>query len=192
MDMPEANEYLMDPGYMECVADILDHPVFQSMDQYIQHGTTTCKCHCIQVSYLAYKLCKRFGETGGALREQGFSMIFYTTGTRTPETGDHFHGFTHPRTAMENAKQYFELTDEEKDTILRHMWPLTPVPPSTRAGYAVTFADKMCCLEETKATVKRYAAVPGHLLFAQTAERENFKIWIHGKQCWEIRFLSVL
>ena len=61
MDMPEANEYLMDPGYMECVADILDHPVFQSMDQYIRHGTTTCKCHCIQVSYLAYKLCKRFG-----------------------------------------------------------------------------------------------------------------------------------
>ena len=56
MDMPEANEYLMDPGYMECVADILDHPVFQSMDQYIQHGTTTGKCHCIQVSYLAYKL----------------------------------------------------------------------------------------------------------------------------------------
>ena len=73
-----------------------------------------------------------------------------------------------------NAKQYFELTDEEKDTILRHMWPLTPVPPSTRAGYAVTFADKMCCLEETKATVKRYAAVPGHLLFAQTAERGKF------------------
>ena len=63
---------------MECVADILDHPVFQSMDQYIQHGTTTCKCHCIQVSYLAYKLCKRFGgKTGGALREQGFSMIFF-------------------------------------------------------------------------------------------------------------------
>ena len=62
MDMPEANEYLMDPGYMECVADILDHPVFQSMDQYIQHGTTTCKCHCIQVSYLAYKLCKDLGK----------------------------------------------------------------------------------------------------------------------------------
>ena len=76
--------------------------------------------------------------------------------------------------AMENAKQYFELTEEEKDAILRHMWPLTPVPPSTRAGYAVTFADKMCCLEETKATVKRYAAVPGHLLFAQTAERGKF------------------
>ena len=61
MEMPEANEYINDPEYMECVSDILDHPVFQSMDQYIQHGTTTCKCHCIQVSYLAYTWCKRFG-----------------------------------------------------------------------------------------------------------------------------------
>ena len=70
MDMPEANEYLMDPGYMECVADILDHPVFQSMDRYL-----IWLINCV----------KDLGETGGALREQGFSMIFfYTTGTRTP------------------------------------------------------------------------------------------------------------
>ena len=83
---------------------------------------------------------------------------------------------------MENAKQYFELTEEEKDAILRHMWPLTPVPPSTRAGYAVTFADKMCCVEETKATVRRLAAVPGHILFAQAAERGKIlKIWITWK-----------
>ena len=85
MDMPEANEYLMDPGYMECVADILDHPVFQSMDQYIQHGTTTC--NVIVYRYLIWLIncVKDLGETGGALREQGFSMIFfYTTGTRTP------------------------------------------------------------------------------------------------------------
>lgn len=58
------------------------------------------------------------------------------------------------------------------------MWPLTPVPPSTRAGYAVTFADKMCCLEETKATVKRIRRlVPGHLLFGSRRQKgENFKI----------------
>lgn len=136
MDMPEANEYLMDPGYMECVADILDHPVFQSMDQYIQHGTTTCKCHCIQVSYLAYKLCKRFGGNWRSAARAGLlhDLFLYDWHTHARETGDHFHGFTHPRTAMENAKQYFELTDEEKDTILRHMWPLTPVPAVNKSG----------------------------------------------------------
>ena len=93
---------------------------------------------------------------------------------------------------MENAKQYFELTDEEKDTILRHMWPLTPVPPSTRAGYAVTFADKMCCLEETKATVKRTRLYRDIFCLRRRQKGENFKIWIHGKQCWEIRFWSAL
>ena len=107
MDMPEANEYLMDPGYMECVADILDHPVFQSMDQYIQHGTTTCKCHCIQVSYLAYKLCKRFGGNWRSAARAGLlhDLFLYDLHTHARETGDHFHGFTHPRTAIENAKR---------------------------------------------------------------------------------------
>ena len=54
-------DYTGDQEYMECVRDILEHPVFQSMDQYIQHGTTTCKANCIQVSSLGYKLCTGFG-----------------------------------------------------------------------------------------------------------------------------------
>ena len=102
MEMPEANEYISDPEYMECVSDILDHPVFQSMDQYIQHGTTTCKCHCIQVSYLAYTWCKRFGGNWRSAARAGLlhDLFLYDWHTHARETGDHFHGFTHPRTAM--------------------------------------------------------------------------------------------
>ena len=59
MEPSMVSEITEDQEYMECVKDILCHPVFQSMDQYIQHGTTTCKTHCIQVSYLGYKLCKQ-------------------------------------------------------------------------------------------------------------------------------------
>ena len=36
--------------------------------------------------------------------------------------------------ALANAEKYFDLTDKEKDMILRHMWPLTPVPPKSREG----------------------------------------------------------
>ena len=86
MEIPEANEYINDPEYMECVSDILSHPVFQSMDQYIQHGTTTCKCHCIQVSYLAYKWCKRFGGNWRSAARAGLLHdLFYTTGILMPE-----------------------------------------------------------------------------------------------------------
>ena len=50
-----------DEEYLDSVKDILDHPVFRSMEQYIQHGTTTCLEHSIRVSYMAYRLCRKFG-----------------------------------------------------------------------------------------------------------------------------------
>ena len=42
--------YDEDEEYLACVADILENPVFQSMDRFMQHGDTTCKAHCIRVS----------------------------------------------------------------------------------------------------------------------------------------------
>ena len=48
-----------------------------------------------------------------------------------------------PRQPLVNADRYFRLTGEERMIILRHMWPLTLVPPTSKAGYAVTCADKI-------------------------------------------------
>ena len=62
-----------DQAYLDCVRDILEHPVFQSMDEYIQHGNTTCKEHCMRVSYLSYRICVRRGP-------DCFTTCFYMTG----------------------------------------------------------------------------------------------------------------
>ncbi|MCC8087201.1 MAG: HD family phosphohydrolase, partial [Clostridium sp.] len=163
-------EYTSDQEYMECVKDILEHPVFQSMDQYIQHGTTTCKTHCIQVSYLGYKFCKRFGGNWRSAARAGLlhDLFLYDWHTHARETGKHFHGFTHPREALRNADRYFNLSWEEEMIILRHMWPLTPVPPVTKAGYAITCADKLCSTLETTARFKRWLMM---CFFAQPARR---------------------
>lgn len=154
-------EYVRDEEYMECVKDIFDNPVFQSLDNYIQHGTTTCKDHCIHVSFLGYKLCKRFGGNWRSAARAGLlhDLFLYDWHTHAKETGNHFHGYTHPRTAFENARTYFELSCEEGDIILRHMWPLTPIPPATRAGFAVTFADKICSTAETTARMKSWVSM---------------------------------
>ena len=50
-----------DEAYVACVRDIMEHPVFLSMDGYYQHGRTTCREHCIRVSYLSYRLCRKYG-----------------------------------------------------------------------------------------------------------------------------------
>ena len=52
-------------------------------------------------------------------------MFLYDWHTHARETGQYFHGFTHPETALGNADRYFRLTGEEQMIILRHMWPLT-------------------------------------------------------------------
>ena len=141
----------MDSEYMACTEDIRKHPVFESMDQYIQHGTTTCRDHCIRVSYLGYKICRAIGGNWRSAARAGLlhDLFLYDWHTHARDTGKHLHGLTHPKTALANAGMYFDLNWEERNIILRHMWPLTLIPPVTRAGFAIVWADKVCSLEET-------------------------------------------
>ena len=154
----EQEYYTEDPDYMACVKDIMDSPVFHSMDNFIQHGDTTCKAHCIKVSYMSYCICRRMGWEYGEVARAALlhDFFLYDWHTNAKETGKHFHGFTHPRTALNNAVKHFVLTEKEKNMILRHMWPLTPVPPKSREGLVIIYSDKFCGLAETFARIKRW------------------------------------
>ena len=76
-------------------------------------------------------------------------MFLYDWHTHGKETGNRFHGLTHPKVALENAEKEFHLNDVERDIILKHMWPLTPVPPLYRESYVVLYHDKICSTRET-------------------------------------------
>ena len=54
-------QYRQDKEYMEIVSDILESAVFQSTKNFIMHGTTTCMEHCIDVSYMTYKIARAKG-----------------------------------------------------------------------------------------------------------------------------------
>ncbi|WP_312429401.1 HD family phosphohydrolase [Lacrimispora sp.] len=154
----EREDYCEDTDYMDCVRDIIDSPVFQSMENYMQHGDTSCKAHCIKVSYMGYCICRKMGWDYAEVARAGLlhDLFLYDWHTHAKETGEHFHGFTHPRTALNNAVKYFDLTEKEKNMILRHMWPLTPIPPKSREGMVIIYSDKFCGLIETMARIKRW------------------------------------
>lgn len=155
----ERGEYSRDAEYMSCVKDIMDSPVFQSMDRYIQHGNTTTKTHCIQVSYLSYCICKKHSLDYVTAARAGLLHDLFLYDWHT--AGNHIHGFTHPRVAMRNARKYFDLTPQEQNIILRHMWPLTPIPPRSAEGMVIVYADKFCSVNEVYGRMKRavYRAV---------------------------------
>lgn len=60
------------------------------------------------------------------------------------------HGFDHPREALENAEAaYGPLSRVERDIILRHMWPMTPIPPRYPESVIVCIVDKCVSAAES-------------------------------------------
>ncbi len=56
---------------------------------------------------------------------------------------------SHPGESLKITNEiYPDLTDEEKDSILHHMFPVLPVPPHTLEGLIVCLADKKSAIRE--------------------------------------------
>lgn len=150
-------KFLQDKTYLECVLDILQNEKVESMKHFMQHGKTTTLHHSIDVSYLSYCICKKWNLDYVSVARAGLLHDFYLYDWHNygKESEDRFHGFTHPRKALNNAVNEFEMNWKEKDIVLRHMWPLTPIPPRTLEGIVVVFVDKYCGIMEVIRQYKR-------------------------------------
>lgn len=140
-----------DEDYLAMVRDILENEYFCSMKDFIQHGETSCLTHSISVSYLSYLHCKQHGLNARAAARGGLlhDLFLYNWHNYIRQKGERLHGFEHPRKALANAERLFNLSDVEKNIILRHMWPLTITPPKYKEGYVIVAYDKYCSLMET-------------------------------------------
>ncbi len=142
--------------------EVITHDVFQQMDKYRHHGIKTCLSHTMDVAVLTYSLARRMdldviSATRGALLHDFFLYDWRYQGPR-------LHGFRHPRIALENAMKYFHLNHIEKDSIMRHMWPLTPVPPRYTESILVSYADKrISCSDYMASTVHGINALRSRL-----------------------------
>lgn len=121
------------------------------MDQYIQHGDTTCLLHTFAVAYYSIMISKMLGIKvnkreliRGALLHDYF-LYDWHDGKKERR----IHGFTHPEAALKNAMEDFDLSEREQDIIKKHMFPLTPVPPKFKESIIVCMVDKYCSIYET-------------------------------------------
>ena len=67
---------------------------------------------------------------------------------RTTKFDEGTHAYIHPRIAVKNAEKITDLSDLERDIILKHMWGATIAPPKYKESYIVTFVDKYCAVKE--------------------------------------------
>lgn len=133
------------------IFDIKSHPVVLKMKKYTHHGSTTCYDHCLHVSYFSYLACLKMNlnYVSAARAAMLHDLFLYDWHTHKQKTNQRFHGLTHPKAAYKNASKHFNLNEIEKDCILNHMWPITPLCfPKTKEGWIIMILDKYCGLLE--------------------------------------------
>lgn len=132
------------------IYDLANHPTVQKMKLYRQHYDTNCFDHCYNVAFYSYLICKKLNLDYISVSRAGMlhDLFLYDWRKKQPEH-KRFHGFRHPRIALNNASKLFDLNEKEKDIILKHMWPITIIPPKYIEGYIITLTDKYCAIEES-------------------------------------------
>ena len=131
--------------------DVLRHASYQKERAFRQHGEISVYGHSLAVAARCLAIADRLGcrvdrtsLVRGALLHDYFLYDWHEK-----SRSHRWHGFTHPKRALENAARDFALNDVERDMILRHMFPLTFRPPRTKEGAILCAADKFCALGET-------------------------------------------
>lgn len=124
---------------------------FPETSSFVQHGDISVCEHCIAVAYMSMRIAEALklrldykALICGALLHDYFLYDWHEK-----DRSHALHGFRHPRKAVMNAREDFLLSVKEQNIILRHMFPLTLVPPGCREAWVVCLADKICAGMET-------------------------------------------
>ncbi len=137
--------------FISIISDILENDTVQQMKKYRQHFKVSCYYHCLLVSYYSYCICKKFNlDYVSVSRACMLHDLFLYDWRRKTNDRQRLHAFRHSKIALLNATKLFNLNKKEQDIILKHMWPVTIIPPKSIEGLIVTLVDKYSALLEFK------------------------------------------
>lgn len=137
-----------DRQYMNIVSDILEHDEFDKMGNIVHHGMDR-KNHSLRVSYYSYKLSKFLRLDYESTARAGLLHDFFLQDNKTSNTKEKITTLVkHPKYALDNAKEYFELNDIEQDIIESHMFPIAIKLPKYMESWVVNLVDDVVAIAE--------------------------------------------
>ena len=133
-------------AYLSCVSDLLDTPEVRSMKRWQHHWTITTYDHSLFVSYVAFRLARKWKRDYRMAARMGLLHDLYLYDSHDPSAHPGNQCFDHPRAAVRNARALVGLSPKEENIIASHMWPLSPTMPHSAEAVIVSLADKLCAL----------------------------------------------
>lgn len=138
-----------DEEFEKIISNIASNPYVLDMKNFRQHCDTNTYDHCYMVAYTCYKICKWLNLDYVKATRAGMLHDFYLYDWREKSTWHKWHAFKHGNFACLNASKVFDLSEKELSMIKTHMWPVTPIIPSSMEGIVITIADKYCATCES-------------------------------------------
>jgi len=144
--MPRGGKQAKKREHFSHISDLIGHKSVQKLEDITHHRVTNRLIHCMNVSYYSYLLCKRLRLDAGAGARGGLlhDLFYEENSGKQKKNNWRLHGYT----ALENAREFFDIGDTEADIIKCHMFPLSPDRPRYKESLVVMVIDKYCAILE--------------------------------------------
>ncbi len=143
-------KYTKDEEYLLIINNILKNEEFKKMAN-IKHHNTTRLDHSLKVSYYSYIIAKSLKLDYKDVARGGLLHDFYIEEiSDCDKIKDKIALFTikHPNNALQNASNYFELSEKEENIIKSHMFPVDYKIPKYAESWIVSLVDKVLSVGE--------------------------------------------
>lgn len=141
-------------AYMDCVEDLLSTRQVASMKQWKHHFSVTTYDHSLFVSYVAFRLARRWHCDYEMAARMGLLHDLYLYDSHAPSVNPINQCFAHPVAAVLNARTLLSMSEKEENIIVSHMWPLAKTMPHSKEALIVNLADKFCASLEVSYMIR--------------------------------------
>lgn len=135
--------------FLTFIRPIIKNESVQLMDTYRHHHEMTCLEHSFFVAIGSYYYAKKMGLDIKKIVKGAILHDLFLYDWHYLEDRKRFHGIRHPKIALHNARRMVNLDKIEEDIIVKHMWPITVVPPKYMESWLVCATDKYCAVVES-------------------------------------------
>lgn len=134
--------------YNLLVEDIMNDNDFLKLENINHHGTNRLD-HSIRVSYHSYKIAKKLKLNYKDTARYGLLHdYFFEENYKMKRKVKRDNLFNHPKWALKNVKEKYDVTELGEDIILGHMFPIGLRMPRHRESWIVNITDDIVSIYE--------------------------------------------
>ena len=133
--------------YKKIIKDIIRNKDFKKLYNIEHHGISRME-HSIKISYYSYIIAKKLKMDYVSVARGGLLHDFFLNGDERNMKKRFLDTFTHPKKALNTARNTFFINKLEEDIIVSHMFPFYISIPKYKESILVNWVDKVIGFKE--------------------------------------------